>query len=448
MSLPSQRLFSNIDLAKLFLPIVIEQFLEYTVGLAGSIMAAHVSESAVSAVSLVEFVMALFISVFSALATGGAVIAGQYLGDKQIGNARNVTDQLVWFSLVFSVAVMILLYLVKDLMLDYVFGDITETVRQNSSHYFLLVLPSLPFLALYACGAAIFRTMGNSKLPMYIMLVMNITNVILTAIFIYAFKFGVFGIGAAALITRGLACFIVIYLLLDIKLKLHIRKTLRHKFDLAMIKRILSIGMPYGFENGMFYMGRIIVLSLVTMFGTAAIAANAVGGTIAMFQVLPGMAIGMGLTVVISRCVGASDYEQAKFYTKRITAIVYAAQFVSCVVVILLLEPILNLYALSNEARALTTQIIWWHGAMAIVFWPLAYTLPVVFRAAGDAKYPMIVSIISMFVCRVALAYVLSLTLGLGMMGTWFAMFVDWIVKAAIFVYRYLNGKWMEFRAI
>ena len=298
-----QRFFSNADLARLFFPIAVEQFLEYSLGLANSLMAASVSESAVSAVSLVEFVMALFISIFTAIATGGSVVASQYLGSKQSGNARNTADQLVWFSLIFAIFIALAIIVLKDIILDKVFGDIGEQVRRDASHYLVFSAISAPFLALYAAAAAIFRTMSNAKLPMYIMAAANLLNVLLTAISIYTFHTGVLGIAISTLIARAIACFVIVYLLLDIKLKLHIRKSLIYKFDYEIIKKILNIGVPYGFENSMFYVGRIIVLSLVSLFGTASIAANAVGGTIVMFQVLPGMAIGTGLSVVVARCI-------------------------------------------------------------------------------------------------------------------------------------------------
>ena len=429
-----QRFFSNADLARLFFPIAVEQFLEYSLGLANSLMAASVSESAVSAVSLVEFVMALFISIFTAIATGGSVVASQYLGSKQSGNARNTADQLVWFSLIFAIFIALAIIVLKDLILDKVFGDIGEQVRHDASHYLVFSAISAPFLAVYAAAAAIFRTMSNAKLP--------------TAISIYTFHTGVLGIAISTLIARAIACCIIVYLLLDIKLKLHIRKSLIYKFDYEIIKKILNIGVPYGFENSMFYVGRIIVLSLVSLFGTASIAANAVGGTIVMFQVLPGMAIGTGLSVVVARCIGANDFNQAKFYVRKSMLSIYIVQIFSTAIVLLLLEPLLRVYNLSSEAINLTRQIVWYHGIAMCLIWPLAYTYPTVFRAAGDAKYPMIVNLACMFACRIVLAYIFALTFNLGMIGTWFAMFADWAVKAVLFVRRYANGTWMKFRAI
>ena len=441
-------LFSNKDLYKLFYPLIIEQFLEYLVGLADSIMVAHVGEAAVSGVSLVDFVIALLISLFTALSTGGAVIAGQYIGSKKPEEAREAVNQLVWFAGALSVAIMLIVYLAEPLILDGLFGQITDEVRREANIYLMITTVSIPFLALYNAGAAIFRTMGNAKLPMQVMLLMNIAHAIGNGILIYGFHFGTEGVAIPTLLSRIAAAVIIITLVLNKKQTLYINRNIRHKFNWPMIKRILSIGVPYGLENGLFYLGRIIVLSIVAAFGTASIAANAVSGTIVMFQVLPGMAIGLGLTVVIARCVGAGDYEQARYYTKKVMGFVYVAHLVSCALVLASLPAILNVYGLSEEATLMTIKNVWWHGAFMVAIWPLAYTLPVTFRAAGDAKFPMLIGIMSMFFCRIALAYWLSIYCNMGMFGTWVAMFIDWIVKAAIFVWRYFGGRWTAYHTI
>lgn len=446
--LTKRMLFSNGDLFKLFMPLIIEQFLEYYVGLVASIMAALVGETAVSGVSLVEFVMALLISLFAALATGGAVIVGQYLGNKQQKEAIDAANQLVWFSGIVSVGIMVFVYLVRGIILHGLFGQISNEVYEHANIYLLIVTASIPFLAIYNAGAAIFRTMGNSKLPMKVMLAMNILNVVGSAILIYVFNMGTTGIAIPTLISRIGSAVIILILALNQKNSLHLEKTLKYRFDGKMIKRILGIGIPYGLENGMFFFGRLVILSLVSTFGTAAIAANSVSGTIVMFEVLPGMAIGLGLTVIISRCVGAGDYEQAKYYTKKLIGIIYVAQIISSAIVLALLPFILNIYGLSDEATMWTKNLVWLHAIMMILIWPLAYTLPVTFRASGDAKFPMTVSMIAMIGCRIALSYVFSICFHMGMFGTWVAMFCDWIVKAIIFVWRYLSDKWTMYHAI
>ena len=441
-------IFSTSDLLKLFLPLVIEQLLEFLVGLTNSIMVASVGEAAVSGVSLVEFIMALLISLFAALSAGGSVIAGQYLGKRDEVNARAAVNQLVWCVGAVAIGIMILTYFLKSFILDTIFGQISDDVRTQADTYLTIVALSIPFLGLYGAGAAIFRTMGNSRLPMLISLLMGVMTVIGNIFALYVFEMGTLGVAISTLVSRSTATLLLISLALDPKLPLRITRTVKHRFQWSMIKRILGIGLPYGLENTLFYLGRIVVLGLVATFGTAAIAANAVAGTIVLFEVLPGIAIGLGMTVVIARCVGAGDYAQARYYTKKIMMSIFISHILINGLVLSALPWILDIYNLSKEATSLTTQIVWWHGAFSILIWPFAYTLPVTFRASGDVKYPMYVGILSMFFCRIAFAYLLGVYFEMGVFGTWVAMFVDWIVKAILFAWRYMNTQWTLYRAI
>lgn len=442
------RLFSNRDLLILFLPLIIEQGLEYLVGLADSLMVAQVSESAVSSVSLVDFVMALLISIFAALATGGSVIAGQYLGAGDKKKAVCASNQLVKLALLLSILIMLLVYCLKPFILKNLFGTITEEVRSAANIYFMIVVPSIPFLALYNSGASIFRTMGNSKLPMKIMLAMNILNVIGNALGVFVFRMGVMGIALPTLISRIGAAVIVLVAARNENLELRLSGWLKAPFDKNIIRRILGIGAPFAFENGMFYLGRLIVLSVVAHFGTAAIAANSVGGTLVMFEVLPGMAINFGLSVIISRCVGANDFEQARYYAKKVGVIIHGGFIISSAIVLLLMPLLMRVYGLSSEATGLVWSIVLSHAILMILIWPLSYMLPVVFRGAGDARFPLVVSMTTMLIFRISFSYVFAFALGMGLFGTWIAMYLDWAAKAVIYGRHYWGGKWMNHKAI
>lgn len=443
-----KRFFTNYDLVSLFLPLTIEQGLEYTVGMAASIMVAQVGEAAVSGVSLVDFVMALIISIFAALATGGSVIAGQYLGRRESGEARKAANQLVKASFVLSLIIMALLYLCKPLILHNIFGSITKEVEHAANQYLMIVALSVPFLALYNSGAAIFRTMGNSKLPMKIMLMMNVLNVAGNALLVADFHMGVLGVAIPTLVSRAGAAVIILFLAHKKDFELRIENFTAIRFDFPMLKRILNIGAPFGFENGMFYLGRLVVLSVVSLFGTASIAANSVSGTIVMFEVLPGMAMNLGLSVIISRCVGAGDFEQAKYYKKKVRRIMHFSFAASSAIVLALMPLILKAYHLSSEANSMIWMIVIAHAVMMILIWPSGYMLPIVFRGAGDAKFPMVVSIASMILFRIALSYVFALGFHMGMLGTWLAMFVDWSVKTIIYEWHYKSDNWTKFKAI
>lgn len=438
----SHYLFSNRELANLIGPLVIEQLLAVFVGMADSIMVANVGEAAVSGVSLVDNIMILIINIFAALATGGAVVAGQYIGRKDEKSACKAATQLVWFVSLSAVAIMILVYFGKDIILNQVFGHITAEVKGHADIYLLIVTASIPFIALYNGGAAIFRAMGNSQVSMRVSLLMNAINVTGNAILVFGLRIGTAGVAIPTLISRMVAAIVITVLLCNQTRILHIERTLKIRFDGRMIRKILAIGVPNGLENSMFQLGKILVLSLVSTFGTYAIAANAVSNAIALFQILPGMAISLAITTVISQCVGANDYEQVHYYLKKLLAIIYVAMVGTVALIFLALPLILKAYNLSDQTAAAATNIIHFHGISAMIIWPLSFALPAAYRAAGDAKACMYTSIVSMWIFRIGFSYLVGKYMGLGVFGVWVAMVIDWVVRAICFTIRYFNGKW------
>lgn len=438
----SHYLFSNRELANLIGPLVIEQLLAVFVGMADSIMVANVGEAAVSGVSLVDNIMILIINIFAALATGGAVVAGQYIGRKDEKSACKAATQLVRFVSLSAVAIMILVYFGKDIILNQVFGHITAEVKGHADIYLLIVTASIPFIALYNGGAAIFRAMGNSQVSMRVSLLMNAINVTGNAILVFGLRIGTAGVAIPTLISRMVAAIVITVLLCNQTRILHIERTLKIRFDGRMIRKILAIGVPNGLENSMFQLGKILVLSLVSTFGTYAIAANAVSNAIALFQILPGMAISLAITTVISQCVGANDYEQVHYYLKKLLAIIYVAMVGTVALIFLALPLILKAYNLSDQTAAAATNIIHFHGISAMIIWPLSFALPAAYRAAGDAKACMYTSIVSMWIFRIGFSYLVGKYMGLGVFGVWVAMVIDWVVRAICFVIRYFNGKW------
>lgn len=444
----SNYFFSNKALLALFIPLLIEQFLEFVVGFADSLMVASLGEAAISGVSLVDFLMQLLIFGFSALGTGGAVIAGQYLGDNNVDEACNASNQLVWFNGLLSIGLMIIIFFLKSTIINLLFGTVSHDVWFNSDVYLSYVVFSIPFIALYNAGAAVFRVTGNARLPMKIMIICDIINIIGNAFCIFVLHTGVEGVAIPTVISRAIAAIVILILIVNTKYKLHIKKTLKHSFDLIMIKRLLNVALPYGIENGLFQLGRLLVLSVVTTFGTVAIAANSIGLAVSIFSVLPGFAINLGITAVIARCVGANDYEQARYYNKKCILIVFISHIIINIIIIGLLPLILSLYNVSPQTTNLARQMILLHSLFAIIIWPLSFTLPNTFRGAGDAKVPMIISLFVMFTCRIGLAYVLGIWLNIGVIGTWFAMFIDWYVRAGFYLIRYFKGTWTKYRAI
>lgn len=435
--------FSNRDLKNLIIPLVIEQFLQISIGLIDSIMIAGIGDAAVSGVSLVDSIFVLFIDAFAALAAGGAVVAGQYIGRKEIDNGCKAAWQMILAVTAMALVVMALIYVFRDALLYGVFGEIDDAVRSNSREFLMIVTVSIPFIALYNAGSSIFRVMGNTKLPMKMALFMNLVNIIGNAVLLYGFRMGVAGIAIPTLVSRASAAIIILYLLRNQNLLLHLPEKLHLRIDLPMQRRILSIGVPNGMETAMFEFGKILVLSLVATLGTASIAANAVGNYVGTFAIMAGFATGNATITVISQCIGAREYDQVRYYKKKMMRICRVLILASNVIVTALLPLILKIYGLSPEASRLAFTILVYHAVCACLIWAPSFLLPYVLRAANDVAPAMIIAMVSVWVFRVVTAYVLVKLFDMGLLGVWIAMTVDWAFRSICFTIRYRQEKWL-----
>ena len=435
-------IYSNADLKKLILPLIMEQLLAILVGMLDTVMISGVGEAAVSGVSLVDNINILVIQVFSALATGGAVVAGHALGQRREEEAGRSAWQMVLFLLYASVATTVVLIGAHKTILRAIFGQVEAGVMASATTYLIITGLSICPLALYNGCAALFRAMGNSKITMYISLLMNLLNLVGNATLIFVFKMGVAGAAISTTVSRTVAAFLIFYLLFQEDRVIHFRNRVTARMNFGLIKRILYIGVPNGLENSLFQLGKILLLSLVSTFGTSAIAANAVCGTIANFNILPGMAINLALLSVASYCIGAGDYEQTRIYTKKLMRLTSVCMIAVSVAMILLCRIMLLLYRLTPETEALAVQVIRFHAFMCMFAWVPSFTLPNTLRAAGDVMWTMGISIVSMWVFRIGTAYFFSNVFQLGLIGIWIAMTIDWMFRGCCYWLRFRSGKW------
>ena len=417
-----------------------------TIGMADTIMVTSVGEHAVSGVSLVDNISTLLINVFSALATGGAVVAAQYLGSRDEENACSAAKQLFYAIGALSAATMAVCLLFREPILRLVFGHLEDNVMEAAMTYFLLTAISYPLLAIYNAGAALFRAMGNSKVSMLASLLMNIVNIGLNAILIYGADIGVAGAGFGTLFSRLAGAALMTWLICQHGHRIHIDRLLRFEFRGQLVKKILRIGVPNGLENGMFQIGKLLVLGLVTPLGTSATAANAIANSVAGVVNVPGNAISLSLITVVGQCMGAGDAKQASGYTKKLMAVVYLFMGTLSVLLFFLAAPVVGLFGLTAGAAAMAVEVLRWCAVFDLIFWPMAFSLPNALRASGDAKFTMIVSMCSMWIFRIGFSFLLVPQIGL--LGVWVSMFIDWIVRAVVFFIRFLSGRWKTKKVI
>lgn len=451
-------LFSRQALVRLMIPLVIEQLLLMTVGMADTMMVTIAGEAVVSGISLVDNINILLINAFSALATGGAVVAAQYLGRQEPENACSAAKQLLYVVLAAAAVLTGAALLLRGHILRLLFGGISQETMDAALVYFLLTAAAYPFIAVYNAGAALFRAMGNSKVSMLNSLIVNVINIGVNAVLIFGFQMGAAGAGIGTLVSRVAGAVIITAMLTSRAYPVHLERPLHPGLKWGTVKSILGVGVPAGVENSMFQIGKLLVLRLVTSFDVgvdlavvgSSVAANAISSSICAFTNVPGQAVGLGMVTVIGQCMGAGDHEQAAGYTKKLLTAAYCAMGVTCLGLFLGAPGLASLASLTPATAAISVRLMRWHAVFAILFWAPSFALPNALRAAGDAKFTMVVAMLSMWICRIGMSQLLAPAwgLGLGVLGVWIAMFADWIVRSVFFLGRFAGGKWEEHHVI
>ena len=442
------KVFSNHDLKMMIIPLFFEQLLVLLVGMADTLVVSYAGEAAVSGVSLVNQFNTIFIYLFTALASGGAVIISQYIGKKAADAAGESANQLLMFSTVFSVLIAALVLLGNEGILRLMFGRVEDTVMQACVTYLKISAYSYPALAVYNSGAAIYRSLGKTSVTMYLSVAANVINVIGNIIGVFVLKAGVAGVAYPSLIARTFSAVVITMLCFQAKNKVVYRRRWIFRWNGNMMKHILNIAIPNGVENGIFQLVKVALSSIVALFGTYKIAANGVAQSIWSLAALAGVAMGPVFITVIGQCMGNRDIEAADYYFKKLTKITLLISSVWNLFIFLMTPVFMKFYALSPETKGLVIWLVLIHNLFNAIAFPFSGALSNGLRAAGDVKFTMYVSIASTVAGRLLLSCLLGIVFHMGVIGIALAMVCDWVLRAVIFFRRQRSGKWTTFQVI
>lgn len=444
----AQKLFSNMDLKRLIAPLFVEQLLAMLVGIADTLMVSYAGEAAVSGVSLVNMLNTFFIFLFTALASGGAVVVSQYIGSRDRKNSSLAAGQLYLLSLLFSLACMGATLLWDRPLLGLLFGQVEPDVMQAGLVYLRISAYSYPALALYNAGAALYRSMNKTKVTMHVSLVMNAINVVGNAIGIFVLHAGVAGVAWPSTISRVFAAVAMTVLCFWGKNPAALTWGGLFTWNSNMVRRLLGIAVPNSIENGLFQLAKVALSSITAMFGTVQIAANGVAQSIWSLAALVGSAMGPAFITVVGQCMGAGDVDAADYYMRKLTRLTFFISIAWNALVLLATPVMLLFYDLSPEAKNLVFWLVVIHNIFNAVAYPISGPFSNGLRAAGDVKFTMYISLFSTIVVRVALSVLMGVWLHLGVIGIALAMAGDWCVKAVILLLRYKGGRWKAFRVL
>ena len=441
-------LYPNRAMFLLLVPIVVEQLLNSFMGMADTMMVSNVGSEAISAVSLVDSINNLVIQMFAAMASGAAIICSQYLGHRDKEGSNKAARQVLLTVLAISVSLTLIGLLLRKPLLRLIFGQIEPGVMDKAMSYFLVTILSYPFLALFNAGAAFFRAGGNSRFPMIVSVISNLLNIGGNAILIFGLDMGVTGAALSTLFSRIFCAVVVLFSLRRDGQPIVVRDYYRIRPDMPLIMKILAIGIPSGIENGMFQFGKLAIQSTVSAMGTAAIAAQAMANILEMVNGIFGVGVGIGLMTMVGQALGAGRKEEARYYIVKCTKIGLVGILVSCLAVFGLAEPVTRLAGMEPESARLCLEMVTAITIAKPLFWAFSFIPGYGMRAAGDVKFSMITSTLTMWCLRVVLCIFLVKTYNMGPMAVWYGMFADWAVRGIVFTLRFRGDRWLQKRVI
>lgn len=441
-------LFSNESLKAMIIPLFLEQLLVMLVGMADTLVVSYAGEAAVSGVSLVNQFNTIFIYLFTALASGGAVVISQYIGRRANDDAGESASQLLSFSAIFSILIAVLVLIGNERMLRLMFGKVEASVMRACVTYLRISAYSYPALAVYNSGASLFRSMGKTSVTMYLSVVSNIINVIGNLIGVFVLHAGVEGVAYPSLIARTFSAVVITVLCFQRKNEVSYRCKWIFQWNGEFMKQILKIAIPNGMENGIFQLVKVALSSIVALFGTYQIAANGVAQSIWSLAALAGVAMGPVFITVIGQCMGNGDIKAADDYFRKLTRITLLLSSAWNLLIFLLTPLFMRLYALEPETKRLVILLVLIHNLFNAAAYPFSGALSNGLRAAGDVKFTMYISVISTIAVRLLLSWVFGIALHMGVIGIAIAMVCDWSLRAVIFFWRQKSGKWKAFRVI
>ena len=444
LSLPKDAMFSNKTIILFIFPILIEQILIASLSMVDTLMVSRLPDSSfiLAGIANVTRMDTLFKQIFVALGAGGGIFIAQFIGAKRLDDA-NKSLKMNMISMVFiAVIISVILEIFKVHILNFLFGKVEEEVMEQSLKYYSVTILSYPLMALFNCGCASLRSMEKSKMTLYASLIMMSVNIIFKYVFLFVLKMGVVGAGLSTLIAYGVTGIGLLIVLCNKKNNVHIDNIFKPEWDWKMLGKIYKVALPTGIENGLFQVGALILQTLIASLGTIAINANHIANTLTPMLHAPANAFTLGIIPFISQCMGANKSKEAEFYTKHILKLDHIITFGLALIVIPLTPFAIRIFGMSDDISGEAFKALLIYFICIPLIYPESFALANALRGAGDTKFAMCTSVITMFMFRIGLAYIFVRIFNLGILSTWIAMVSDWFVRGIIYRIRFRRGKW------
>ncbi|GIO33408.1 MULTISPECIES: MATE family efflux transporter [Paenibacillus] len=432
----------------IIIPIFVDQAFIILMSLLNTAMIASSGVAAVSAVSMVDSLNIFLVNVFIAVATGGTVIVAQYKGSGNDSMVSKTAAQAISAVAFISILLCVLVIAFHTPLLNLLFGQAEADVFQNARLYLIGSCLSYPFIAVFQAVTGALRGVAETKACLGLSLILNLSYLLLNILFITVLDMGIMGLIISLIIARVLGMGISLFYLIRMNHTLRYRLKDALKIDFSLLKKIMIIGIPFAAEQMFFNGGKLLTQTFIVQLGTLAITVNAIGGSISLLFQIGGSALSIAVVTVVGQCIGNGNIPDARKFIKSFIGLSTVFFVVIAAVILPLFPFIVHLFSPPAEIIPDIFKLTLLIAITQPIFWSTSFIMPSALRAAGDSNFTSITSLLSMWVLRVILGYVLAIPLKFGIMGVWVAMVTEWGVRGAIFWWRFRGEKWYRRKLI
>lgn len=440
-------LFTYKKIFMMLIPLILDQFFINIIGLVTTAMISSSSQESVSAVSMINPLSLIIWAVFSAISVGGTVVVAQYKGSGNEAKIKDAAGQVMLATFLVAIVSCVILVGFSDVLVNRMFGAADPIVINKARGYLIGVAISQIFLSLYMGAFAVFRGMGATKICLRLTIIINVIHLLASMLFLNVMHLDIFGTTLSLNIARLIGSVVAVWILMRPKSILRIYPQNIFKIHRPILKSVFKIGIPFALEQVFFNGGSMIVQTYIVHLGTINIAANAIANSAFSILYSAGLGVGILATTIVGQCIGADDDALARYYGIKMVRLGTVFSLASIIVLFPLMPVILNLYQAPEETLSIIYRLLLIGIIPMPFFWSYSYVMPCVLRSAGDATFSSMVSLITMWVVRVGLGYIFTITLGFGVQGVWICMGFEWAVRALIFYLRYQSGVWLSKKA-
>lgn len=419
------------------LPMVLGNIFQQLYNIIDSIIVGNfLGKEALAAVGASFPVMFVLISLIIGVSSGFTIVIAQYFGAKEFNNVKKAIDTMYVF-MFFSSVVLTVIGLVFSRMIFEMMA-LPEEIIPSAVTYFNIFMIGLIMMFGYNGTSSVLRGLGDSKTPLYFLIIATILNIGLVILFIEVFKWGIAGAAWATVIAQGVSFVLSIIYLNRYHALLHFSfKNI--EFDKVIFFKSIKIGIPSGLQQTFLALGMMALMRIVNDFGTDTIAAYSVAGRIDSFASMPAMNFGMALSTFVGQNMGANKPERVKkgfLATLMMTTII---SLIVTAVAVLFGSALMSMFTHDPEVIRIGKNYLVIVSAFYIVFSAMMVSNGVM-RGAGDTLIPMFITLFALWVLRIPISYWLSRKMGSD--GIWWSIPIAWIFGFTCSFLYYLSGRW------